>query len=600
MKKNLLNLRTLATALLIGAASSFSFAQITTLPVIDGDGSDAVWATAPAFSFDSVISDTNVTSADDLSGTFKVLWSVDSLYILIEENDDILDVSTATPDAETYYLNDHVSVYIDAFNKKTAAYESSQEFYEFYFDETSTVKGRKGLNWAAPGGQHHVNTITEGTGYVCEIAISWAEYGFKPFAGSLVGFDALLNDNDGTGRAILTWFDLTDGTWGNPGAFGNIYLNRDGSVSGVKASDAAITVDGKADDAMWLNAETWDITTLVHGNVGDITNDNDYSGIAKFLWTADSLYVFYSIKDDILYTGDANAYANDNATIAIDLFNKKSATYGTNDTSQHFWEIYWYDLVESGKTGPISYKKIIDEGTGYTLEAAIPFAASNYVPGVDKIIGVDVKLNENDGNGRDQLTYNDTTDNIWQYPSVFGSAKLAVNGKVHAIATPLKPNPVVTVTESDVNITWTADPNAAEYVLYKDGVELATQSTLTYDDNGLANGSYKYSVQAVSSEGAISPMSSQKTAKVEVTGVNNPLTSDVKVYPNPAQNEINISNNDLINSLAIMSITGQVVARVNDINATSYKFDLNGVNSGLYILSVQTENGTSLVKITVK
>lgn len=600
MKKNLFNLKHLLVAAIIGCTSSVSFGQISDLPVIDGDGSDVVWATAPAFTFDSVISDANITDAADLSGTFKVLWSLDSLYILFVESDDILDVSE--PEGDNYYLNDHVSVYIDAFNLKSNEYvANSQTFYEIYFDEMSSVKGRTGAAWTV-GGINHVNTITEGTGYVSEIAVSWAHLGFKPFAGSIVGFDALLNDNDAdeTGRGIITWFDVTDGAWGNPGAFGNIYLNRDGSVTGVYASDDAITVDGKADDAMWLNAETWNINTVVNGSVGNITDDNDFSGIAKFLWTADSLYVFYSVKDDIQYTGDANAYANDNATIAIDLFNKKTATYGTNDTSQHFWEIYWYDLVESGKTGPISYQKIIDVGTGYTLEAAIPFEASGYTPAIDNIIGVDVKLNENDGDGRDQYSYNDTTDNMWQYPSVFGSAKLAANGKVRAIATPLKPALTTTIDGANVAISWEAVPNAAEYVLYKDGTELASQSALTYNDNDLANGTYRYTLQAVSSEGAISPLSNPKSVTINITGIESSVADNIAIYPNPSQGELNVSYNENIQSISVISLTGQVIVKIDDINQTNYKLDLSSINSGLYILSVKTVNGTGNVKFTVK
>ena len=520
MTKNRLNFKSLLATISLGCMSMLAMSQLTTtLPVIDGNGSDAIWASAPTFTLDSLTPGGSISGPADCSGNFKVLWSTDSLYLLINVADDSLYEGIAM-NTDTAWMNDNVVVYIDALNLKTNLSNSftdkSQAFYEIYWDELSTIKGRQGPGWAAPTGINHANVITDHVGYVTEVAIAWSALGLNAFAGSIVGLDVKIgdNDNDGLGKSYLAWNQTTGDGWGNASIYGQIYLNRDGTVKGLYKDNAPIVIDGKADEYAWANAEAWNITKKVAGGVNKITSTTDYSGMVKFLWTADSIYAFYTIKDDILYSGDAFAYANDNATIAMDLFNKKSATY--IDSTQFYWEIYWYNLIESGRLGPnrtirypIHYQKIVDVGTGYTLEAAIPFANAGYVPANGKIIGIDVKLNENDGQGRDQLAYHDLSDNMWQYPNVFGVAKLTDNGKVLAIPIPATPGLVATADSNNAVLTWAASADAAKYVVYKTGVSVDTLTALTYTDHGLADGTYSYSLRAISADGVVSGLSTK-------------------------------------------------------------------------------------------
>ena len=77
-------------ALLIGLISSNLFGQIATPPVIDGDGSDAVWDAVTAMELLREYDYSGTTDAADLSGSIKTLWDADNIYVLLEVLDDSL------------------------------------------------------------------------------------------------------------------------------------------------------------------------------------------------------------------------------------------------------------------------------------------------------------------------------------------------------------------------------------------------------------------------------------------------------------------------------------------------------------------------------
>lgn len=81
MRKSILDLKLLLATAVIGCFGFAASAQITNLPKIDGDTTDAVWATAKIFNIRSVIDNSTITSASDFSGNIKVLWSADSIYL---------------------------------------------------------------------------------------------------------------------------------------------------------------------------------------------------------------------------------------------------------------------------------------------------------------------------------------------------------------------------------------------------------------------------------------------------------------------------------------------------------------------------------------
>ena len=81
-------------------------------PVIDGAGSDDVWASATAHGhdeFEALIGDSAPDGDDDMNITWKGLWDDDNLYLYVEVADDEI-----INDDSCDWQDDSVEFYIDA------------------------------------------------------------------------------------------------------------------------------------------------------------------------------------------------------------------------------------------------------------------------------------------------------------------------------------------------------------------------------------------------------------------------------------------------------------------------------------------------------
>lgn len=76
-------------------------------------------------------------------------------------------------------------------------------------------------------------------------------------------------------------------------------------------------------------------------------------------------------------------------------------------------------------------------------------------------------------------------------------------------------------------------------------------------------------------------------------------SSEVSVYPNPANNELNIKMNENISTVSVMTTEGKVVS-TQAANGVSTTVDLNGLNSGMYMFQVTTSNGSTYTSTFVK
>lgn len=70
------------------------------------------------------------------------------------------------------------------------------------------------------------------------------------------------------------------------------------------------------------------------------------------------------------------------------------------------------------------------------------------------------------------------------------------------------------------------------------------------------------------------------------------LTQDLSIYPNPTSNSIVVSSASNITSLKLYNLLGELIMVVKNRN----KLDLSNLNSGIYLVNIQTEKG----KITKK
>jgi hypothetical protein len=154
-------------------------------PVIDGEV-DAVWAAASTHSF--------VPLADpaDGSGTWKVLYDEENLYVLVDVTDDSLKNDSASS-----WQDDSVEVYFDGGNTKLSTPLSGDD-HQYTFGWTAD--DIQGTNIAGATAGIEQGQVTTATGWRIEIKMPWLSIqGKAPEARDLIGIDCYYNDDDDGG-----------------------------------------------------------------------------------------------------------------------------------------------------------------------------------------------------------------------------------------------------------------------------------------------------------------------------------------------------------------------------------------------------------------
>ena len=73
------------------------------------------------------------------------------------------------------------------------------------------------------------------------------------------------------------------------------------------------------------------------------------------------------------------------------------------------------------------------------------------------------------------------------------------------------------------------------------------------------------------------------------------------LHPNPANDFLNIeSPNAFINKYEIYDMQGRLVANASTTEVNSLQVNLQSYNSGVYIIKLFSENGTTIKKFTKK
>lgn len=180
---------TVGTLALVEELSYLEVSQVATAPTIDG-AVDASWANAGV-----------VTTAKQVSGTdgaiarVRTLWQGQTLYVLAEVTDPVVDVSGSDP-----WTQDSVEIYVDAGNAKNGPYR--------YDDTQIRINADNVVSFGTGDEAYQAGRLTSAavrtaTGYTVEAAISLLEYGGLD---TFHGLDFQVNDaSDGARTAIRNW-----------------------------------------------------------------------------------------------------------------------------------------------------------------------------------------------------------------------------------------------------------------------------------------------------------------------------------------------------------------------------------------------------------
>lgn len=81
-------------------------------------------------------------------------------------------------------------------------------------------------------------------------------------------------------------------------------------------------------------------------------------------------------------------------------------------------------------------------------------------------------------------------------------------------------------------------------------------------------------------------------------GINDVFSSTFSINPNPANDFVNISNskNNKISEISTTDINGRQVKNLKFNNVTETKFNVSDLNSGVYFITINTDNGKAIKK----
>lgn len=416
----------------MGLVASAAFGQIATPPVIDGDPSDAVWATAVPMDLLRGNVTSGVSDEADFSATVWALWDMDAIYILLQVMDD-----TLITDLNEAWERDHYSIYFDFGNHKSDGYLTDAvapfDSVQFMLEKIWSVEGDLSLEDSSlVWGTDFVESIDSGSMYTLEMAIPMEDIGVMLASEMVIGFDAKVGDNDADGNldGKYSLYQFMDEGWQNPSYLGTAKLEADGSFSRVKHMPV---IDGMPDYS-WYPASTFDLKVE---NVNEGIDDaNDFSGTVTMMHDLENIYVYVNVKDDTLVTDQNEAWERDHYSVYFDFGNHKSTSYLEDmvapfDSVQFMLEKIWSiegDLAmeDTSLLWGVDFAEMIDSGSAYGLEIKIPLDLIGVTIAEGDIIGFDTKIGDNDADGSldGKLSWHQRLDEGWQNPSFLGNVSV--------------------------------------------------------------------------------------------------------------------------------------------------------------------------------
>jgi hypothetical protein len=136
-----------------------------------------------------------------------------------------------------------------------------------------------------------------------------------------------------------------------------------------------------------------------------------------------------------------------------------------------------------------------------------------------------------------------------------------------------------------------------------DGVDYTTDVDGIVTITDVADGTYAYSVamdayDTATGDIVVDGADVEQTITITLTGINNGLLSNLKVYPNPFSSHITITNAEKVNRVVITNLIGQIVKDVT-LNGTE-TISTSELANGIYLVTFEGINGERAVRKMVK
>ena len=114
----------------------------------------------------------------------------------------------------------------------------------------------------------------------------------------------------------------------------------------------------------------------------------------------------------------------------------------------------------------------------------------------------------------------------------------------------------------------------------------------------LPNGTYYWAVQSIDNQYEGSLFSVEQTFTIDNLGLDE-FDNKVSItyYPNPVTNELIISSSQNIEKVTISTVIGQTMNTLSIANLTSFYIDFTNYDSGIYFVSLFSNQGQDIIKV---
>lgn len=111
-------------------------------------------------------------------------------------------------------------------------------------------------------------------------------------------------------------------------------------------------------------------------------------------------------------------------------------------------------------------------------------------------------------------------------------------------------------------------------------------------------GVYTYYVTAVFEEGESDP-SNEVVVELVATGIEDPLSENTLIYPNPATDVVNIKTTSRIMRIEVYNYAGSKMFE-KYVDNTSYKLNTSQLNTGVYIFRIFSNDGSVVKQVIIE
>ena len=161
--------------------------------------------------------------------------------------------------------------------------------------------------------------------------------------------------------------------------------------------------------------------------------------------------------------------------------------------------------------------------------------------------------------------------------------------------------------DSTITITWTGDADSYTVAIntgsWSEPATGITATGFTYTFTRLSAGTlYSFGIRSNCADGQTSSWVTQQITTSSTTppiGIAGYGEMEVKIYPNPASNNVTIETQGL-KQLELMENSGRIILSETSIDRDKHQVDVSNIASGIYFIRLKTDNFTTIRKLVIE